>query len=110
MASDRAKRELAAYKRQGQTETIVFRPAAGDAVERDALVNRGPFEQIFENMKAPMCKVTLLNDADEGIDAVTLDRGADNIDVAEVVGREATTRGIQQLAEQDSDWLTLDVI
>jgi len=111
MASDRAKRELAAWVRQGQTESCLYRPGRDDLPQRTiaVTVDRGGPEP-FGQGQAPGFAVTVLNDATDGIPAATLDVGADRIDVAERVGGTPSPRGVQRIASQDADWLVLDVM
>jgi len=113
VASERARRALAAYVRQGQTEPAIYRPARDELPARtlDVLVDRNPGETIQQG-RAVGFRVTALNDELLGIPSNPLlsDLGADRIDLAERIGGTAVSRSIQQLAEHDADWVTLDVI
>jgi len=95
--------------RLGLTETVNYKPAAGEAVEIVACVDRAGIIAVQEG-RAPECQVCVLNDADEGIDAANMDVGADGIDLPDRVGGTAVARGIQRIVSQDADFLTLAVM
>lgn len=119
MASDRAKRQMAAWKRQGRAEEIDYRPggmpAEGEddnARTIDAVVDRTSPEDVM-SARAPGMRVTVLNDADDGIATAgdeQIDRGADLLEIAELVGGEPVARGIQRIIKQDADFVTLEVM
>jgi len=109
MASDRAKRELAAYKRQGRTEAVVYRPAGGTARTIDALVRRGRREQAVNATKAGI-EIAVLNDATLGIAPASMNKGSDQVDVAERFGGSPQSRRFTEIVEQDADWATLEVL
>lgn len=113
MASERAKRILAAYTRQERTETAIYRPARAGLAARsiEVLVDRDPGEAVQQG-RATGFRVTALNDELLGIPSNPMlsDFGADRIDLPERVGGTAASRGIHQLAEHDADWVTIDVI
>lgn len=117
MASDRAKRTLAAFKRQGQTETVTYRPGRAVLANRstrqatiDVLVDRLAPE-IELQAGHPVFHVTALNDADCGIpsDPALSDRQSDKVDVAERIGGAPIPRGMPRFVSQDPDWVTLEV-
>jgi hypothetical protein len=97
-------------QRLGLTETVIYRPDGGAALTIQATVDRGSPEAFMQGQTSPGLTVCVLNDAALGIDAETLDVGADRIDVAKRVGVTAEARGIQQVVSQDSDFLTLAVM
>ena len=108
MASDRAKRQLAAWKRQGRTETVIYRPESGRPRRIDAVVFRtGRVEENGGWVQTMRVKVLL--DEQLGIAARQLDSGADQLDVADRVGGEAVTRRVGRIAGQDVDWITIEV-
>ena len=107
MASDRAKRMMAAYRRQGQTELLTYRPHGSGERTIEAIVSRGPFERVRQT-QAPTYQVQVLDDAEAGITRAEIDRGADTIDIAELRGGTPAPRHIQRISEQDNpDWMTL---
>ncbi len=109
MASDAAKNRMTTLTRIGDTESVIYRPAAGGATTISAVVDRGPHEPVMNGI-APRLVVMVLNDADDGIDAASLDVGADMCDVAERIGGSAVSRGIQLIISQDPDWLKLAIV
>ena len=108
MATAAAKNELAAQKTAGHTEAVTYRPGSGRVRQIDAMVDR---EGVSEGRAVgrPRMRVTAVNDAIQGIDAMTLDTGTDEIDVAKMPGAAATARRVQQVMGVDADWVTVEV-
>jgi hypothetical protein len=113
MASEAAKRHMVQAARRGMTETVLFHPGnlAGRSIQ--ARVTRQVPDDLMHG-SAPRLILTILNDAtvgvgSVGIDAKTLDRGADRISVSERVGGNPRRRQIVTILEQDDDWLRLEV-
>jgi hypothetical protein len=113
MTTAAAIRQMANLARQGQTESVVYRPAspgAGKPATRtiQALVTRGVPEPYLSGA-APVLHVCVLNDATDGISSAEVDTGADLIDVPERFGGTAGGKGIAQIAAQDPEFLTLEM-
>ncbi|HUT60767.1 MAG TPA: hypothetical protein VNA25_23220 [Phycisphaerae bacterium] len=108
MASDGAKRHLSTLKRLGATEQVTYRPCSGQARQIDVLVERQTPADMMHAM-APEMTVTALNDAAAGIATGSIDAGADRLEIAERLGGPAASRGIQQIAGQQADWVTLKI-
>ncbi len=109
IASDRAKREMAAWKRQGQTEQVIYRPTAPALLtgERTVLVERKQNE--LKPGLGPVISITALNDDREGVPSDMFNRN-DRIDVAERCGMALTARGIARIGQQDADFVTLEIV
>ena len=104
-----AVRQMAQFKRKGWTETVVYHPYEAKAGPVDALVNRIPVTEL-SNITVPEFHVNIMNDQIYGIAPKLMDRGADGIEVAERHGGPLQLRQIQQITEQDEEWITLLVI
>jgi len=113
MATDRAKRQMAMWKRLGWTEKVIYRPARAGIMPReiDAVVVR-PGTRDTLNTVSPAFTVTVLNDQADGVpsDDRLSDLGKDRIEVAKRMGGPRTPRGIDHVAEQDQDFLTLEIM
>ena len=109
MASERASREMDAYQRQNQTETVVYRPYAGGTRSVPALVDRWGRQAQAGMPAAPGFLVTVLNDATAGVAATEVNTGGDRIDVAEFHGGTPITRQILGMTAEDGDWTELSV-
>ena len=107
--SDLAVRQMAQYKRKGWTETVVYHPHGAKARPIDALVNRIAAMEIM-NSTVPVFHINVMNDQIHGIAPKLMDRGVDQIEVAERHGGPLQTRQIHQISEQDEEWITLVVI
>ena len=107
--SDLAVRQMANYKRKGWTETVVYQPHKAKAHPIDALIDRIPATERM-NINTPEFHVNVMNDQIYGIAPQFMDRGADGIEVAERHGGPLQLRQIQQITEQDEEWITLLVI
>ncbi len=72
----------------------------------------GPPDQARDlmNSAVPEFHVMVMNDQIYGIAPHLMDRGVDQIEVAERHGGALQLRQIQQISEQDEEWLTLIVI
>jgi len=112
-ASDRAKRFMANWRRQGLTEQVTYRPSRDGLEPREitALIDRPGADGILSGA-APGFHVTALNDPDDGIpsDPALSDAGSDRIDLAERVGGTATPRALRRFAAQDADFVTVEVL
>jgi len=108
MATDTAKRHMTGFEERGLTEQVTYRPVVGDARVIDALVDRDGRDDAM-NAATPAMRVTVLDDETDGITAVEIDTGGDRIDVAERIGGAATSRHIQRIAEQDGEFVTVEV-
>jgi len=104
-----AERMMAKFNGLGQTEDVVYRPAQGSPRQITALVDRQAPEGVMNSTVFPL-RVTVLNDQFKGIDPAQMDRGTDRLDVAERIGGELSTRAIQRIVDQDSEFATLEVI
>ena len=107
--SDLAVRQMTNFKRKGWAETVVYHPYEAKARPIDALVNRIPVAELM-NSTVPEFHVNVMNDQIYGIAPQLMDRGADGIEVAERHGGALQLRQIQQITEQDEEWVTLLVI
>lgn len=107
MAGDRAKRQLAAWKRQGRTESVIYRPGSGRPRRIDVVVKR---QGIVDDRGkgVPRMTVKALNDEQDGIPA-TLDKGLDEVAVAEMPGGTLVDRHVRQTVGVDPDWVTVEV-
>lgn len=101
-----ALRQMAQFERKGFTEKVVYLPNDGKALSIDALVDRSPNTDMM-NTSVPFITVTVMNDQIYGIDPDIMDRGADQIEVAERHGGTLQARDIQQILEHDEEWITL---
>ena len=101
-------RQMTEYERMGLTETVVYHPYDGKARSIDALVNR---DQMMDALNTQMVEVhvTVMNDQIYGIVPHLMDRGADQLEVAERHGGDLETREIQRIISQDEEWVTLAV-
>ena len=104
-----AVRQMAQYKRKGWTEPIVYHPYEAKPRPMDALINRIPVAERM-NIAVPEFHVNIMNDQINGIAPQLMDRGVDQIEVAERHGGVLKMREIQQISEQDEEWITLIVI
>lgn len=108
-----AERILAAFGSLGPggevaTEDVVYQPSGGSERTITALVDRERPDGFLSGRVYPF-EVTVINDAAEGIDPSVVDCGVDNIKVAERFGGTPVARGIQQIVEQDSEFVTFSV-
>ena len=104
-----AVRQMAQYKRKGWTELVVYHPNGAKARPIDALVNRIAATGVM-NSTVPEFHINVMNDQVYGIAPQFMDRGVDQIEVAERHGGPLRMRQIHQISEQDEEWLTLIVI
>ena len=111
MATEMAKRMMAAFNRLGQTEQVVYRPSGGMPREVTAMVTRGVDQQFMANTACPLLTIELLNDAIDGVVAAKVNAGGDQIDVAVVVGGTRQTFNNVRLSQgkTDADWTALEV-
>ncbi len=112
MASDRAKREMASFTRLGETESVVYTPAAQGATPRtiDALVDRQiPSDVPGSHQGSGVTHLAVLNDTVLGITATEADRGNDTISVAIHAGGAAVARTLGRIVSQDVDFVTFEV-
>ena len=107
--SDLAVRQMAQYKRKGWTETVIYHPNNAKARPIDALVDRVAVTEVM-NASVPEFHINVMNDQIYGIAPQLMDRGADQIEVAERHGGPLQLRQIHQISEQDEEWITLIVI
>lgn len=105
MASERAKRELASYIRQGQTEPLQVTTAGQEARPIDAVVDRKPPEP-YGDASHGVIELQVLHDADLGVLA-TFDQGTTTFRVAKRVGGTPDERLVATIVSQDPDWLHL---
>lgn len=108
MASDRAKRQWTRHQQRGWTETVTWRPAGGTARTIQAQVDRGPRENQMHAAVAAL-RATVLVDDTLGVPAASaIDKGLDQLELAERRGGTARCRHIRDLSDQDDDdFLTL---
>lgn len=90
------------------SEEIVYRPNGGDARTIRAIVTREIPREIG-NARSPLVRLTVQNDATDGITAAEIDDGADQIDVATKPGGTATTRNIYRVVSSNTAFVTLEV-
>jgi len=98
---------MAGYERQEQTETVVYRPAAGGTRSVQALVER-PGRQRQDGLPpVPTFAVTVLNDATVGVTPAEVNSGGDTIDLAEFPGGTGVARQVLDARADDANWTTL---
>ncbi len=107
--SDLAVRQMAQYKRKRWTEIVVYHPKDAKARPINALVNRVASTEVM-NTAIPEFHINVMNDQVDGIAPQFMDRGVDQIEVAERHGGPLQMRQIHQISEQDEEWITLIVI
>lgn len=103
-----AKRQLATFKRQGQTESVIYRPGTGRTRVISVIVDREGL-RVEGHVARPVMRVMAINDQIDGIDPKLIDKGADHIDVAQKFGGPAIERAVGQIVEQDEGWVTVEV-
>lgn len=101
-------RQMAEYKTKEWTELVTYHPYGGKPRTIDALIDRG---QVANEMNVLVQEfiVTVLNDEIKGVAPQVMDRGADNVEIAERHGATPVTKQIQRIVEQDEEWVTLAV-
>lgn len=109
MIPELAKRHLATMKRQEQTESVIYRRGSGKPRVIDVIVERLGI-QVEGHAGVPVFHVAAINDQIYGIDPAFIDRGADHMDVAEKVGGTPIERAVKRIVEQDSGWVTVEVV
>jgi len=92
-------------------ETVVYRPAGGDARTITAVVLRRPPEGLraSPSVLRPYLAVLVKNDATEGISAAELDIGQDSIEVARRVGGTPERMSIARILSQHNGMIELEV-
>ena len=103
-----AEREMVTFQRLNLTETVVYRPASGDARSIVALVDRMEASNLM-NVVVRAIRITVMNDSVLGIDPSIMNRGNDQIDVSERIGGKLETREIHQIIEQNEEFITIEV-
>ena len=98
--------ELAQILLANDVETVVYHPNEEEPRSIDALVDRTPVTDAM-NIAVPQFLITVMNDQIHGIAPQLMDCGVDQIEVAERHGGDLLMRQIQQIAEQDEEWITL---
>lgn len=104
--SELAIRQMEQFKRKGWVETIIYHPNDGEPRPIDALVDRTPVTDVM-NIAMPLFHITVMNDQIHGIAPQLMDIGVDELEVTERHGTELQKRQIQQIVEQDEEWITL---
>jgi len=108
MTTAAAIRQIAQMARLGQTENVVYRPAAGGRRSVLAMVVRRPPAPEMSGASA-VIEVTVLNDASAGISAAELN-GRDTLEVAERLGGATQARMIaDKVLSQDPEFVTVEV-
>jgi len=100
------------------TETVIYRPADGDARNVIALVDReapGPLPGAGAAVGQQLT-ITVINQATNaddddygGITSDEIDTGGDKVDVAPRVGETRKTRMVKRIAAQDEGMMTVEL-
>jgi hypothetical protein len=92
-------------------ETVVYVPREGEERTIQAIVERGdaaPVPGAADGL-SPQVRLTVANDATEGIASSELDTGGDRVRAAPRVGGEARTMEITRILYHDSGALVLEL-
>jgi hypothetical protein len=97
----------------GPYESVIYTPSGGDAVARTALITRKSFRTINGRVVSYAAEITLVNDADEGIDAGGITTGLDQIQYPHRVGDTVASmpkRTIKDIIYHDAGSITVGVM
>ena len=96
-------------------EPLTYRPSPSGPGDRNprpisGMVDRGPPAQLGEGVaESPSFRIEVYDDPVTGIEAKTIDRGNDRIDVPELPNRPARTMTIMNVTNSEGGLLTLEV-
>jgi len=108
MATASAQFTMQSLAAAGRSESVVYRPSAGEARTIEAIVERAGREAA-RGGAVPRMVVTVVNDATIGITPDEIDSGGDRLDVAEHLGDAAGWLQITEVMAENIDFITLAV-